>query len=134
MASIIQQAVRFAEGHLDQILIDGPELTIGSRTALSLALVVHELTTNAVKYGALSTDQGHVEVRWDISTDADPQLQFRWIETGGPPVQPPTRSGFGSRLIQGGLSGTTSTVEIEYAPAGVKCFISAPLGRLQAGN
>ena len=78
--------------------INGPSLTLEPETAQSIAIAVHELTTNAVKYGALSAPTGQVQVEW--SRSADGQISLRWAESGGPPVKPPARQGFGTRVIE----------------------------------
>jgi len=74
-------------------------VTIGPRQAVSLALALHELATNAAKYGALSNADGQVKLSWSMSTAAPRELRFEWREQGGPLVAPPTRKGFGSRLV-----------------------------------
>jgi two-component sensor histidine kinase len=76
----------------------GGKVTLSSQQALGLSLALHELATNAVKYGALSSDTGRVEIGWDAAPDG--AFRFHWRETGGPSVAPPTRSGFGTRLVQ----------------------------------
>ena len=100
--------------------------------SLSLALILHELATNAVKYGALSNEHGHVDIVWTITEGEEaPCLAMRWSEHGGPPVFEPTRSGFGSRLISRGLGGDVGgDVMLTYDPAGVVCTITAPLAGL----
>ncbi|GEP01732.1 GAF domain-containing protein [Methylobacterium haplocladii] len=85
--------------------LEGPELDIGTDQALSLALTVHELATNAGKYGALSNEAGQVAIRWEtLKQDGEPQLRLCWSESGGPRVEVPTRKGFGSRFIERGLA------------------------------
>jgi two-component sensor histidine kinase len=82
--------------------IEGPPVFIPSRLTLPFALTLHELCTNAVKYGALSTDEGRVQITWEYSdvSGSRGKFLFRWSEVGGPPVRPPARHGFGSRMIQ----------------------------------
>jgi two-component sensor histidine kinase len=88
-------------------------------------MAVHELCTNAVKYGALSNDAGRVEVVWRIE---DGRLRLTWRERGGPPVFPPTRRGFGSRLLEAGLAAELGgSVELAFEPEGLVCRIDAPL-------
>jgi two-component sensor histidine kinase len=107
--------------------IAGPEIALGARAALSTALLLHELGTNAAKYGALSRDSGRVAVTWRVDGEGDEQeLALTWSETGGPPVTPPTRRGFGSRLIRMGLVGTGG-VEIGYPASGLHAEMRAPL-------
>ena len=81
----------------------GPSVTIGPRATLSLSLLLHELATNALKYGALSHPSGHVNIEWKLTGD---NLVFVWSESSGPAISEPTRTGFGSRLINLGLIGT----------------------------
>ena len=104
---------------------DGPNLHLPPQTALSIAMALHELGTNAAKYGALSVPEGRVEVRW-VARDGG--LLLTWRERGGPPVAPPTRQGFGSRLIERGLARELGgEVRLAFEPAGVACEITAPL-------
>jgi PAS domain S-box-containing protein len=81
-----------------QARIDGPQVLLGPDTAQAVAVSLHELATNAAKYGALSTANGHVDLKW--SQEANGRLHLRWIETGGPIVKPPTRMGFAGRVIE----------------------------------
>ena len=91
--------------------------------ALSLSLLLHELATNAVKYGALSADAGHVEVRWSVDGEA---FKLSWREFGGPPPAAPDRRGFGSRLIGMGINGTRGA-ELRYEADGLRADFTAPL-------
>ncbi len=104
----------------DRLKVAGPDLEIGPRAALSVALLMHELGTNALKYGAWSNGAGIVSVNWEIERQNDDDaLIVRWHETGGPPVSPPETKGFGSKLIRLGLMGTGS-VDLDYAPDGLR--------------
>ena len=82
--------------------VDGPDLTLRPQTAQLMAMVLHELTTNAVKYGALSVPTGRVRVEWSLGPNG--KFVLRWIEMGGPPVTPPTRRGFGTRVLDQAVS------------------------------
>lgn len=107
---------------------DGPELSLRPAVALALAMALHELATNAVKYGALSNKNGKVSIRWSVSDAARPCFRLRWLEQGGPPVHAPERRGFGSRLIEYGLARDLGgTVELSFRERGVECTIEAPL-------
>lgn len=110
-----------------QVDCDARHLT--PKTALALGMALHELTTNAVKYGALSVPQGRVVVDCESRTRADaPWLRLVWRELDGPPVTPPTRRGFGSRLVSEGLAfELDGEVVLEFAPQGVVCTIDIPL-------
>lgn len=106
------------------------ELT--SKQALTLAMAFYELATNAVKHGALSNDEGgHIDIAWQIETMAHgDHLRLRWQESGGPPVTPSGREGFGSRLIEHGLAqDLNGEVHLAYEPAGVVCEIVMPMSQ-----
>ena len=110
---------------------NGPDIQIGPKGALSLSLVLHELATNALKYGALSNDAGRVKLDWTVTqADDQPVFKLTWEESGGPPVQEPSRKGFGSKLIRMGLIGTGG-VETSYDPSGFKAFMTAGLSQIQ---
>jgi PAS domain S-box-containing protein len=114
----------FASREASRLVAEGSPVWLPQRAAISLAMVLHELATNAVKYGALSTDRGSVTVRWSMDGGAG-RLQLEWVERGGPLVQPPTRVGFGSRLIQRTIrSELEGSVELAYAPEGLSCQLS----------
>ncbi len=108
---------------LGQIHLKGREVQIGVRTTMALSLVLHELATNAAKYGALSTPQGRVELEWGVRAGT---FHLRWRERGGPPVRPPTHTGFGARLIDLGLT-PDGSVERRYGARGVEVDIEAPV-------
>lgn len=106
----------------------GPDLLLRPPAALALAMALHELATNAVKYGALSNKEGTVSIRWSVSDDPERCFRLRWLEQGGPPVHPPTKRGFGSRLIQYALARDLGgTVRLAFDAGGVECRIEAPL-------
>jgi PAS domain S-box-containing protein len=108
-----------------RLKLDGPELMVSPKTGVSLAMAVHELTTNALKYGSFSNDGGTVHVCWET---CDGRLHLRWTERGGPPVEAPSRRGFGSRMIERGLAAELGgTVRIDFHRAGIVCTVDAPL-------
>jgi PAS domain S-box-containing protein len=112
--------------------VAGPALRLGPKSAVALSMAVHELCTNAAKYGALSAESGHVDITW---SDADGRLRWQWRERGGPPVMQPTRTGFGSRMIERALAMQLSgQVTIEYRPTGLVCRIDAPLAAIREGG
>ena len=102
--------------------IEGPTVLLEPSTAQAFAVSLHELATNAAKYGSLSVNQGQVALKWVHG--ADRELVLRWTETGGPPVEPPTRKGFGSRVIVGMIEQIKSTVRFDWHPSGLVCEIS----------
>jgi two-component sensor histidine kinase len=102
------------------------EVSIGARTALAITLAIHELATNAVKYGALSLPSGKVRVTW--KTENKKHVVLEWEESGGPVVQPPLRKGFGSTLLERGLTDSVSgSAHVEYPPSGVRCVLRLPV-------
>jgi two-component sensor histidine kinase len=109
----------------------GPDVSVGPKGASTISLLVHELTTNAIKYGALSNPTGQVRLNVAISKrQVEPVFSMNWIEIGGPPVAAPTKTGFGSKLIRMGLLGS-GEVRSEYRPEGFNAEFTAPLLRLQ---
>ena len=109
--------------------VDGPELRLGPKSAVALSMAVHELATNAVKYGALSSPTGLVDVRWST---ADGRFRLQWRESGGPPVAVPRRTGFGTRMIERALALQVSgQAKIDYDPAGIVYTIDAPLDAMR---
>ena len=112
-----------------RIRTGGPAVELTAKQALSLALALHELATNAAKYGALRTPYGTIEVTWTCTPlDGGQMLRFCWLETGGPAVTPPSRRGFGSRLIESTLSSDFGgSVKIEFRPAGLVCSFETEL-------
>lgn len=119
-------------GDPQQLTWDGPHVVFGPAFGLSFSLVIHELYTNALKYGALSSRDGCVTITWKISrAAAEPTFELEWVETGGPLVTPPSRRGFGSRLIERSLQNPDrSAVQITYPPMGVRFLLSATLGHV----
>ena len=140
------QAVNFAEilhseldafddGSEGRILLSGPPVEISSRIAVSLGMAIHELTTNAAKYGALSVYGGRVKTTWSVTIEATRRtLAIDWVESGGPPVAAPTRRGFGTRLLEIVLPGQVQAkTRIDYASQGVRVHYELPLPAEIAG-
>ena len=109
--------------------LDGPDIKLSSRLIVGLALALHELATNATKYGALSKEAGVVRIEWNVENDWHPhRLHLNWIEAGGPAVEIPSRTGFGTQLIQRVLAHQTGgTAKLSYEPEGVRFSVVAPL-------
>jgi PAS domain S-box-containing protein len=131
---VIEGALAPHRTNEDRFEVSGPELLLQPKPALALALAVHELATNAAKFGALSKDGGRVRVKWSTNlNDGMPGFDFEWTETGGPPVvaPEPSQKGFGTRLIERMLKNDVGgDVVLNFAPAGVACEIRAPLNNL----
>ncbi|MDM9644863.1 HWE histidine kinase domain-containing protein [Rhizobium sp. S163] len=106
--------------------IDGPDIVVGSKTSMSLSLLLHEMATNALKYGALSVIDGKVEIRWTLEDDG---LQLTWREIGGPSAAAPLRKGFGSKLIAMGINGARD-VALDFGSGGLTASFRAPAATL----
>lgn len=122
----------FARGQ-DRVAIVGEEVTVTPRFALTLAMVFHELTTNAVKYGSLSDTAGKVKVNWRVVSRPaqQPLLSIDWHEREGPPVTEPQRGGFGSRFIEASVAAELHGVaRLTFDPTGLRCAIEVPLDRV----
>ena len=117
-------------GGAERFAIEGPDLHLGPQAATAIALGLHELATNAAKYGALSTEAGRVSLTWTVDGEADARrLMLTWRESGGPPVRAPRSRGFGSRLIERGLAAALKAeVRLDFAPTGAVLTLAAPLG------
>ncbi len=127
---VVSDSIEHLAGESGRFDVEGEPLRLGPRAALALAMALHELGTNAFKYGALSTDGGRVSIGW--TQDGD-RLRLVWRESGGPPVEPPSRRGFGSRLIERGLAADLGgTAALQFDPAGLRCDIEASLAAIRA--
>jgi two-component sensor histidine kinase len=104
-------------------VLQGPAAKVPPKLVVRLALIFHELATNAAKYGALSTSEGRVLVTWNT---AEREVTVRWRETGGPEVAQPIRRGFGRRLIEDGLSSFNGKAVWSFGPSGLDCTITFP--------
>ncbi|MXQ12597.1 sensor histidine kinase [Microvirga makkahensis] len=114
----------------ERVVIQGPNVNLPPRHAINLGLVLHELVTNAAKYGALSVPTGRLDLSWAIvrAENQPEHLRIRWLETGGPPVEPPKRQGFGSRLIRRSIEGELDgALGIQFDGPGVSYDMSIPL-------
>lgn len=116
-----------------QFTIEGPGIALDSKQALSLSLILHELATNAFKHGALSVEDGHIDLRWKMeSRDGLDHFALDWTERNGPPVAVPSITGSGSRLIKAGLAGSIRcSSETHYATEGLRFHLSADLASLR---
>jgi two-component sensor histidine kinase len=128
LQEIVSDALKpYSQEGLDRFDIKGPELRLSPQMALAIAMALHELATNAVKYGSLSVPSGRVSIEWNITPDAK-TFTLRWEEKGGPTVTKPTRKGFGSRLIERSLAMELGgQVCLIYEPTGVVCLVEAPM-------
>lgn len=128
LGELIGRSLVHAGGRIN---INGPELVFNADAVMALTLVFHELESNSIKYGALSTEAGEVGINWSVVRDGESHLKLEWTERHGPPCQPPTREGFGSRMIAKLVGGRFRGVaETDYRPEGLRWRLSAPLAGL----
>jgi two-component sensor histidine kinase len=106
------------------VRIDGPQVLLAPSAAQAVAVTLHELATNASKYGALSAPKGSIELNWSHAPGE--RLILRWTETGGPTLQRPKRKGFGSRLIEQTIGQLKGNAHFDWRPEGLICEITLP--------
>ena len=127
---VSQQLAPFEGRHRGRVDLDGRDLTLSPGTAQVMAMVVHELLTNAVKYGALSVEAGHVAIAWQATGDT---FRLDWTESGGPEVAPPPKTGFGTQVLTTLAEASFGAeVTLDYLPSGLRAHVSAPAGRVLA--
>lgn len=130
---IVEQLSPFENGDSKRFEVAGPKVLLTSKAAIALGVALGELATNAVKYGALSVENGVVSVTWSRDADAaQPRLRILWRESGGPRVSPPERRGLGTRLIERGVPYELGGVaRLVFDPDGLVCEIELPLAKDQ---
>jgi two-component sensor histidine kinase len=117
----------------ERVTIEGPTLELTPQSAVTVALCLHELATNASKYGAFSVPQGQVRLVWSVQDQADgARVLLAWTERGGPPVTPPTRQGYGTAFIRSALRGLKGAIAFDFAPQGLMCQIDLAMERVSA--
>ncbi|WP_310468834.1 PAS domain S-box protein [Sphingomonas sp.] len=125
LGDIVTEALTGCAAPFERISIAGPELCIDSSTSITVSLAVHELCTNAFKYGALSVPGGTVALRWNESAGDDTRFDFEWVERGGPAAVAPSRKGFGMRILQRAMElESGGKAEIRFEPAGLNYRIT----------
>jgi PAS domain S-box-containing protein len=128
LEQLATEALQSRGGNEHRFSVSGPRILLRPKEALAIAMALHELSTNAVKYGALSNDVGQILLNWKVSGDAQPRLTMVWEERGGPQVAAPKRQGFGSRLVSRSLAQELNAqVILDFKPEGLVCSIDAPL-------
>ncbi len=130
--TLIENAIlAFQTEGLKQFTITGDNVAISSGPAVALSMVIHELSTNALKYGALSVPEGRVSIDWSVDLAAG-RFRLVWTESGGPVVVEPTKKSFGSRFIEQALPGQLKgEARMLFEPEGLVCDVNIPLGSLQ---
>lgn len=131
LLGVIESTVAPHDPGNDRVTFEGPPLVLDPETAVSMAMAVHELLTNATKYGALSTPDGTVAIAWSFDNTPDQgKVRLEWKERGGPVVAVPARRGFGTRFIERVLAGQANgEAAIRFEPDGVRAVFEAPAGR-----
>ncbi|WP_421988442.1 response regulator [Roseococcus sp.] len=124
LKGLIEGQLRLGTIDIDRLTIAGRDIRLAPQVALHLGLILHELTTNANKYGALSTYSGRIELDWHVAGDV---LNFRWMERGGPPVTAPVRTGFGTQLIEQSVGADGGSAVANYGAEGLTWEIALPL-------
>jgi PAS domain S-box-containing protein len=125
LRQVIEQAVDPFQ--TERFVLEGPAVDLDAGKALTLTMLLHELATNAVKYGALSSDGGNVTIIWSLAGENASHVRLVWQERGGPPVSTPPRKGFGSTLIENALRGTQGNTRLQFDPEGVICNVDMTL-------
>jgi two-component sensor histidine kinase len=125
-----QELLPFRDETGARVRIDGPTLMLEPYSAQAIAITLHELATNAAKYGSLSAPAGRVEITW--SHTADGRLSLCWIEAGGPTVTPPTHRGFGTRITENMIGQLKGEVHFDWRDRGLACEIALPLEQQRA--
>jgi two-component sensor histidine kinase len=127
LLTVIRDQLMIGEDNV-QVVCRGPDIALPPDEAFALGMVLHELGTNARKYGALSVPDGKVTIEWTTKTgDTRRGLEISWVEDGGPPVSAPRRAGFGSRLVQSAFRNKGGYARIRFDEAGVRCDMLIPL-------
>lgn len=136
LKELIEAQLRFLENGLRQVSMDGPEVVVQPSAAEAVSMALHELATNAEKYGALSVPEGRVAISWEITGEGDAaEFALRWTESDGPAVRSPENKGFGSRIIEEVPRGKLrATVEIAYPPQGYSFTLRCPPQNVLACN
>jgi PAS domain S-box-containing protein len=122
---VTQELMAYGGESKVRVRIDGPAVMLEPSMAQTTAISLHELATNAAKYGSLSAAGGHVEITWRLTVDR--RLILRWIETGGPTVTPPTHRGFGTRIVENMIGQLKGEVRFDWRDDGLTCEIALPL-------
>ena len=128
IGALIRQVLDAACGQCGRISVTGPPITLPPKQAVTLAMAIHELCTNALKYGALSLDGGRVGVSWSVASGGEEGFELTWREQGGPPLERPRLRGFGSRVLEGALAQDfQGVVTLDYRREGLVCSLQGML-------
>jgi two-component sensor histidine kinase len=128
LSVVVNRALEpFQQMHRERITVDGPsQLWLDASKVVMVAMMIHELATNAVKHGALSNGSGRVSITWTRTSEPD-LVKMTWQEAGGPEVRPPKTKGFGSHLIERAFGGQLGAAQLVFNPAGLTCTLEIAL-------
>jgi len=126
---VLEELAPYRRSDGTRVKIKGPKLLLEPSPAQTMAVVCHELATNAAKYGALSVADGRIGIIWTLTTDG--RLVLNWTETGGPPVAVPTREGFGTRVIGKMVQQSKGKLSFDWRPEGLACEVIIPVKETQ---
>jgi two-component sensor histidine kinase len=131
LAELLRQQLNpFVDLQSARLALEGPEVLLDADAAQALGLAIHELATNAVKYGSLSLPEGRLQLSWRIDDAVPPRLHLNWVEHGGPAIAPPAQTGFGHVVIQEMARSLDGQVTMQFIPAGLTWSIAIPLTKL----
>lgn len=134
MQDLVREQVMLGAPDARNIACDGPRVLLEARSAVQLALVLHELATNARKYGALAQASGRLAVTWTVQVGTARELHIDWVERGVPDLRAPRTGGFGTTLIERSLESNGGTVRVRYGTDGLACHIRLPLANVDSGG
>jgi two-component sensor histidine kinase len=135
ISQVVEAAIKMHGQDNKRFRVSGPDLIISPTAATTLSLALHELGTNAVKYGALSNGRGSVNISWSVELRDKPLFEFRWVERGGPPVVAPERRGFGTTVIQNyPRQNCDASTELRFNRSGLQYILVAPLAQIECGS
>lgn len=130
LRDIVETALQAHAAFVHRFAVSGPSARLDPQTGVTLAMALHELGTNAIKYGALSSEAGRISIAWTLEAGeaGESRVQLLWTESGGPPVSAPTQEGFGMRMIRRALAGTGGRVAVDFRPEGLACRLALAVG------
>ena len=135
LSQVVEAAIKMHGQDNKRFHVSGPDMMISPTPATTLSLALHELGTNAVKYGALSNRRGNVNISWSVERRDKPLFEFRWVERGGPPVVAPEYRGFGTTVIQNyPRQNCDASTELRFNRSGLEYILVAPLVQIEYGS
>lgn len=133
LTAVVELTFRpYRAGGEARVSVAGPDIMVTREAGTTIALCLHELTTNAIKYGALKCQKGKVDFQWTVTGGSDPVLALQWIESGGPPVSEPSGTGYGTRYVRFALASLFGQPPLfVFSEDGLRCTVSGPFSRVR---